>query len=701
MKRALHAVLLSTVLVAPAVAQDSVRVVKGLKFVGNRSIDTEVLSAAISTTNSNWFARTPPFRWIGLGEKREFDELEFKRDVLRLILLYRQSGFMEVKIDTVVTRKPKEVAIQFLITEGEPVRVTTFTITGIDTLPKPREITEDLALRVGAPFNRFLFQTSADTIARRLRNRGYPSVEVLRSFDVDKDARTAAVSLEVVPGKQGIIGPVTVEGSAGLDTSRVRKLLLLESGQLYKEDRLFDSQRKLYSTDLFRFATVTIDSTRFQPGDTVIPILTRVAEGRRYKVRSQVGYGTDDCFRIGAGFTDRNIFRSGKLFDLSARVSKIGVGDPLNFGLENNICSGLKEDSIGSSLVNYNVTALVREPRFLGSPRLVGNFSVFGERRSEVNVYRVEDIGGALNVVRETPLHNVITVGYRLTFGKTVASDATLCAFFNACTPADRNEISQQRRAGVVSGRIAWPRSNSPLDPTRGSLISLLGNLSAKFTGSSEQEQFASLVADAAWYRPLSSEVTLSWRLRAGALVSPEIPFDSGPVRFTPPEARFYAGGPNDVRGYSPNEMGPVVYIVTRDSLPPAALDSVNKGQIPVHFSATGGNTLAVANVELRVPSPIWSRHMRFAFFVDGGLLYQRGETKFSPTLVRVTPGGGIRVQTPLGPLRLDLAYNGYANTPGALYLERSDGTLVFAQSDYQQPGKVGWKLHFAIGQPF
>jgi len=694
-------VLLSAVLVAPAVAQDSVRVVRGLKFEGNRSIDTDVLSAAISTTNSNWFARTPPFRWIGLGEKREFDEQEFRRDVIRLVLLYRQSGFLEVKIDTVVTRQPKEVKILFLINEGEPIRVTSFTITGIDTLPKPKEITEDLALPVGAPFNRFLFQTSADTIARRLRNRGYPSVEVLRSFDVDKEARTAAISLEVVPGRQGFIGPVTVEGSAGLDTSRVRKLLLTQPGQLYKEDRLFDSQRKLYQTELFRFATVAIDSTRFQPGDTVVPILTRVAEGRRYRLRSQAGYGTDDCFRVGGGFTDRNIFRSGRLFDLSARVSKIGVGDPLDWGFTNNICSGLKDDSIGSSLINYNVTALIREPRFLGSPRLVGNFSLFAERRSEVNVYRVEDIGGAVNATRETARRNVITVGYRLAFGRTIASDATLCAFFNACTPADRDVIAQQHRAGVVSARITWPRSNSPLDPTRGSLISLLGNLSAKFTGSSEQEQFASLVADAAWYRPLSRDVVLSWRLRAGALVSPEIPFDSGPVRFTPPEARFYAGGPNDVRGYSPNEMGPVVYILTRDSLPPATQDSLNQGQLPVRFSATGGNTLGVANLELRVPSPIWPRRIRFALFVDGGILYQRGETKFSSKLLRVTPGAGVRVNTPLGPLRLDLAYNGYANTPGALYLERSDGTLVFAQSNYQLPGKGGWKLHFAIGQPF
>lgn len=672
--------------------------IRGLTFEGNQSIDADALRAAISTTNSNWFARTPPFRWIGLGEKREFDEVEFRRDVVRLVLLYRQSGFLEVQVDTVVARKPGEVRIKFVIHEGPPVVVTSFAITGLDSFPNAKPLSQDLALRVGAPFNRFLFQVSADTIVRRLRNRGYPSAEALRSFEVDKAARTAAVGLEIVPGRPAVFGPVTVEGSAGVDTSYVRKLLILQSGRSYNEDRLFDSQRKLYQTELFRYATVTIDSSGFEPNDSVVPIVARVAEGRRYRLRSQAGYATDDCFRIGAGLTDRNIFRTGRLFDLSTRVSKIGVGQPLDFGLGKSLCSGIADDTIGSKLVNYNVTALVREPRFLASPRIVGTFSLFAERRSEVSVYRVEDIGVSVTAVRETERRNVVTLGYRFSRGKTTASPATLCAFFNACTPADADVISQRLNSGVVSGKIVWPRSNSPIDPTRGSLISLLGNLSMKFTGSSEQKQYASIVGDAAWYHPLSQDVVVSGRLRAGFLVSPQVTFDSGPVRFTPPEARFYAGGPNDVRGYSPNQMGPVVYILNRDSLPPPVQDSLQAGQLPVTYSATGGNTLAVGNLEVRVPSPVLSRFVRFAVFADAGVLYQRGE---SPALFRVTPGAGLRVTTPLGPLRLDFAYNGYANTPGALYLEKSDGTLVQAIPSFQLPGKGGWKVHFAIGQPF
>src|SRR3954471_23397802 len=69
-------------------AQEQGRVVRGLTFVGNRALDNYTLESAIATTKSSAWARYWPVRWLGLGEKRYFDELEFRRDVVRLILFY-------------------------------------------------------------------------------------------------------------------------------------------------------------------------------------------------------------------------------------------------------------------------------------------------------------------------------------------------------------------------------------------------------------------------------------------------------------------------------------------------------------------------------------------------------------------------------------------------------------------------------------
>jgi outer membrane protein assembly factor BamA len=66
-----------------------------------------------------------------------------------------------------------------------------------------------------------------------------------------------------------------------------------------------------------------------------------------------------------------------------------------------------------------------------------------------------------------------------------------------------------------------------------------------------------------------------------------------------------------------------------------------------------------------------------------------------------VTPGVGLRLTTPLGPARFDIAYNGYDQPPGALYLQRNDGTLRLVQTDFQQRRSSRISYHFSFGQPF
>jgi outer membrane protein assembly complex protein YaeT len=684
----------------PLVAQDTVRVVRGLHFQGNHSIDGYTLSAAIGTTNSNWFARTPPFRWIGLGEKREFDELEMRKDVLRLTLFYRQSGFMDVVVDTVIQRSPKDVDVKFVIKEGPPIVVKQMAVTGLDSVPKPEKVVQDLPLVVGKPFNRFLFQASADTILRRLKNRGYPSAAVFRNYAVDRAARTATLSLEVAPGTRARVGTIHVAGSDRVDSVFIRQLLTLKDGQRYSEERLFESQRKLYQTQLFGLATVKVDSTKFQPGDSVVPLDVSVRDGLPHRIRSAIGYATEDCFRGGVGWTHRNLLNTGRLFDISGRVSKVGVGRPTDWGLENNVCSGVAGDTIGSSLLNYNVTASVRQPRFF-SPIIAGTLSLFAERRSEFQVYRREEIGLSGALVRENYRRIPMTLGYRMSYGRTVATAATFCAYFNACTPTDAERLSERRVLGVLGFGVTWPRSNNLLDPSRGHVYTIETAVSSPITGSDPFQEFYRVTGDAAWYQLIGRDVVLSWHLRGGIIFAPVVSLDSATGNFIPPEERYYAGGPNDVRGYNQNELGPVVYVYPADSLTAGLADSLNKGLARARFSATGGNTVGIGQVELRVPSPIWPRRIHIAAFVDAGALWERGKTNVAPFAIRVTPGMGIRIATPLGPARLDVGYNPYHESPGALYLERSDGTLILVQDNFVQAHGSRFTLHFSFGQPF
>ena len=50
---------------------------------------------------------------------------------------------------------------------------------------------------------------------------------------------------------------------------------------------------------------------------------------------------------------------------------------------------------------------------------------------------------------------------------------------------------------------------------------------------------------------------------------------DEDVEKFIPPEQRFYAGGPNDVRGFERNELGPVIYVVSKGVVDTAAAHGV------------------------------------------------------------------------------------------------------------------------------
>ncbi len=687
---------------APAAAQEGGRVVRQLRFEGNRSIDRAVLAASIRTTSSSWFATTPLVRWLGLGEKRYLDETEFQRDVLRLEVLYKRSGFPEARVDTLVRRTDRDAFVTFRIHEGPPIRVASLRLLGLDSLPPEvrAAVVQDLPLRVGRPFNRALLQVTVDTVAGRLRDRGYPAADVFREFTADSATRSAEVALTVETGPRMRVGTVRVEGVARVDTQVVRSLMVTRPGRPYAEKEVFASQLNLYRADLFSTASVQLDSAAFERTGATVPLVVRVAEAPPRRAAAGLGYGTNDCFRSRVGWAVRNFGGGGRILDLSARVSKVGFAQGLDWGLRDNICSALKDDSIGSRALNYNVTASVRRPAFL-SPQNAVSFAVFAERRSEFAAFLREDIGAGISLTRESKVQrDPVTLSYTFSYGRTEATPVAFCAYFSVCTE-DVRSLQAQRRPVATLGLVGRrPRVNALVDPSRGSILSGEVTWSSTLIGSASFQQFTRLVGEGRWYRTLATDVVLSGRIRGGIVVAPSLQEGQAP-NFVPLEQRFYAGGPNDVRGYGANQLGPVVYVIGR-----AAFDSIgtdpDRLAAAARPAATGGDALALANLELRVPAPVFPSRLRLAAFVDAGSVWQRGGAA-APTTVRVTPGVGLRVATPLGPFRLDVAWNPYPLEKGLLYVAEPNGDLTpqpaLGLLQAQRGGR--FQFHITVGQAF
>src|SRR5690606_33488385 len=111
---------------------------------------------------------------------------------------------------------------------------------------------------------------------------------------------------------------------------------------------------------------------------------------------------------------------------------------------------------------------------------------------------------------------------------------------------------------------------------------------------------------------------------------------------------------------------------IPRDSITISGADTTYNVNA-LRVAATGGDRIAVANLEVRFPAPLLSERFRLAAFVDAGALWSRTGSAG----IRVTPGMGLRIASPLGPVRFDIGYNPYQLERGAVYTSTEGGDLV------------------------
>ncbi|MGH7718179.1 MAG: BamA/OMP85 family outer membrane protein [Gemmatimonadaceae bacterium] len=712
--------------------------VRRVGFTGNRAFRAADLARAIATTPSSRLRRLG----LPLGRRRCLDTLEFQRDVYRLKFFYRQRGYYRTQVDTSIqVLDPGVVAIQFGITEGPPVITDSLRISGLDTVRGGDRLMRLLLPLEGAVFNRVRIQARIDTVVDRLRNNGYArATQPLRSFEVDSAANRAIVELDFLPVHVTYIGQIQFNiqpqdsgQRAEIEPPVVRDLLSFDEGDVYRERDLYSSQRNLYQLQTYRHVEirpVQPEGDSQPEHDSLLTVQVRLIEGPMRSVRLGVGWATLDCVRTQGRLVHRNFFGGARRMELNARLTKVGVGEPLS-GAEA-ICTQAVRDDPFSDTLNYYIGATFRQPTLFG-PRNVPTLTLYSERRSEYLAYlRETPFGSVASVTREQSTYSSLTGAYQIEFGRTIAEPAVFCSAFNICDLDDIAALNgRTNRLAVLSLALARTRVDNLIDPRRGNQQRLEVRHASTPIGSDERLQFNRVEGFVSAYFPVGGASSLAARVQGGAvLASGSFGGISGTEAFVPPQQRLYAGGANSVRGFPQNQLGPVVYVVERviktPAGPPGGPDSIfvpDTVDNDIRVSPTGGDALFTANLELRSRGPFLSDVVQWTLFLDVGQVWNRGRDPGLSEL-RWTPGLGIRVSSPVGPVRMDVAYNPYDRRRGAAYFEEVvDGQRrllcvspqrgpVTTQPDpldcpqtYAPPtnGSVFSRLtfHFSIGQAF
>jgi outer membrane protein assembly complex protein YaeT len=562
--------------------------VKEFEIHGNQAFDDSTIQRFLYTSKGGFWP------W---SDDPLLSKTEFLKDLERIHVLYQRRGFFGAELISYEVRPSGDgVSASMTISEGEPTRVDTLGIEGLEPLDGAalrEEMRERIPLKQGAVFDEQDLFASRDLLENEFKNRGYAYAHVLLEYRIDKEARTATVTYSVDAGDKYYFGEIGIEGYDPDDLDLVRGQLEFVTGDLYDRQDILDSQRNLYELGLFR--RVLIEPQLASVRADTVGVLVSLALAPTHAVRIGIGYGTEDLIRVRSSWLSRNMFGQARQLEVRGEYSKLDR----------------------EAAVTY------RQPKFFVPE---ANFLASAFLRFEIEPnYTVERVGATVR--------SGYRVGRRWQGWVGLTSERDDYSEFDegALIPELGREFINPSRLTYAEAGISFDNTDSLFQPSRGSTVKL-----------AHQVGVPGLNGDYAYLKTALLlthyiEIREGWVL-AGKLLPGVIFGYGGEKDRVPLFQRLFAGGANSVRGYERRQLGP------KDDP-----ESFGQDRDP---EPVGGRGLLEASVEIRFPI---RDNLGGAAFVDAGNVWSDPD-QISLGEVKYTPGAGIRYRTPVGPIRLDVA---------------------------------------------
>ena len=381
---------------------------------------------------------------------------------------------------------------------------------------------------------------------------------------------SANLHLILETGPRYYFGEVTFVPPLTYPESFLRRYLAFRTGRPFSPQRLARTQLNFNNAD--RFSEVTIEADRDEARDFQVPVRIRLTPSKPKRFRFGAGYETDNGLGMLVRYHDLNFNRWGHEAEAELRISER--------------LQGLAFDYILPGTQNLDNKTIFK----------------LGYKREITDTYDTRSLFSTGEYVRRIGRGRLLS-GY-LQF---LQEDFSVAGQDGLATL-------------LIPGARFWERRyDDPVRPTRGYRYSLEARGSTPFLGS--DGSFLQLIPQGDAMVPLGNGFSLLLRGQAGVTLQNE------PLQSLPPSLRFFAGGDNNLRGYSYQSLGP----------------KNPSGKV------VGGKNLLVGTLEFeKAFYPSWG----LAAFYDAGNAFD----DFSQFQLKQDAGLGLRIYTPVGPIRLDLA---------------------------------------------
>jgi outer membrane protein insertion porin family len=645
--------------------------VRDVDFVGNKKEDRESLQDKID---------------IKLGSV--YNPVEVQRAVEKLRDFYEDEGYFEVQITPTVEKfADSDVKLVFNIVEGRQITIESIVFRGNkglrdDQLKEAMETRERQYFILRGKVQRQRLETDIDRLIGFYNDNGYIQARV-ESHDVavDREKARVTITIDIVEGPQFRVGDVKLTGVTLLPEREVERQIRLKTGDVFSVTRIRESVAgilNLYSTigrasadvnpkreqlSAFNQINLTFEITEgpevyverinitgnVRSEDKILRRELPMREGDLYTLQAKerarqklvnLGYFESVNINTQPGTDKTRIIVNVEVVERATGIFSIGGGyssvdslvGTIDLAQRNFLGRGWEVAiRVRAGAVTQQGTISFTDPWLFDRP-LSGGFDIYKSIR-DYQDYTYDTTGLNLRISHPFAEYWRWHTGYRLS--------QDIVDNLSANAAPDLVEQEGTTITSAIGASLTRDSRDVVAAPTKGGQTLL----AMDFAGLGGDSQFYKATFLQTYFKPIWFGHILGTRFQAG--------YGTGwGGKDFPIFERFYLGGPNTIRAFKFRSVSPID-------------DAGFK---------TGGTSEILANVEYIVPLPFG---LRVAAFFDIGNAYGFG-TPFDLTDLRYGPGGGIRWQSPFGPIRVDYGFN-------------------IAPRAGEGPGA----FHFSVGSPF
>jgi len=644
---------------------------------GNKYFDTDSIRERMFTAPASFTLR-----------HGRYSEAFLRKDQEILSDLYRNSGFRDVKIDPEVDReyqgKPGRFAVTFQITEGPQWIIDHLEINGVDH-ENLADLTSRLASGAGQPFSDGNLALDRTATLNYYYDRGFPAATFTAAWQLSGTPHHVNVVYNITQGEPQYVRDIIVSGLKTTRPTLVNKYFTFKSGDPLSPNLQADIQRRFYDLGIFARVDTAIENP---DGNTEFKnVLYSFDEANRYTF--SLGFGAQ-LARFGTPSTTNLSSPAGTtgfspLVSLTAtRLNFLGLGHTVSL---RGIYSSIEKRASLSYL----------QPRFRNIEGRNLTYTLLYDSSLDVRTFASQREEGSVQLSQRfsKSLNGLFQFSYRRVSVSRVVIPELLIP-----------QLVQPVRIGMLSANFIHDRRDNPADSHRGIFTTINFGVADKAFGS--QRGFGRVLIRNATYYSLTKNLVLARQTQFGVIAPFSSPEGLSDQESVPLPERFFGGGADSLRAFPYNQAGP------RDI--GAASAAGGPSYQPTGFPL-GGNALFFNNVELRFP--LIGSNIKGVLFHDMGNVYssigsmslrfhQRDLKDFDYGVHAV--GFGIRYQTPVGPIRADLAYSinppsfvGFKGTPTQL-LQCNPNLPAATLPSFCQgvPQSIShFQFFFSIGQTF